>query len=262
VTSAWGSFATVAQAEHLLLATVRVLAIIMVAPVFSTTRYPALTKIGMVVLVAAVIVSTQPPLGEPWGLFPLAFYVGQEFLVGLIIGFCSLVAFVGVQMAATYIGLQAGFRMADIMSPNMPDLVQQQGSALEQVYTVLVVLIFLAVDGHHWIILGIQRSFELVPAGQLALDALAGERLMTLVSGLFTIALSIAAPVMGTLLLLDVALAIISRAVPQVQVFFVGAPLKMVLALVTLIVALPWMAGYIVDRLGRVIDDMVITLVA
>jgi len=67
---------------------------------------------------------------------------------------------------------------------------------------------------------------------------------------------------MGTLLLLDVALAIISRAVPQVQVFFVGAPLKMVLALVTLIVALPWMAGYIVDRLGRVIDDMVITLVA
>jgi len=82
-----------------------------------------------------------------------------------------------------------------------------------------------------------------------------------LASTLFTIALSIAMPIMGTLLLLDVALAIIARAVPQVQVFFVGAPLKMALGLVTLILALPWMAGYMVDRLGRVIDDMVILLV-
>jgi flagellar biosynthesis protein FliR len=262
VTGEWGTFATIAQAEHLLLVTVRVLAITMVAPVFSTTRYPALAKIGLAVLLAGIIVSTQPPLEEPWGLFPLAFLVGQEFLAGLIIGFCSLMAFVGVQMAATYIGLQAGFRMADMMNPNMPDIVQQQGSALEQVYTVLVVLLFLAVDGHHWIIMGIQRSFELVPAGQLALDALAGERLVTLASALFTIALSTSMPLMGTLLLLDVALAIIARAVPQVQVFFVGAPLKMALGLVMLILSLPWMAGYMVDRLGRVIDDMIILLVS
>ena len=252
---------TIAQVAHLLLATVRVLAIIMVAPVFSTSRYPAPVRIGLAVLLAGVIVSAQPPLEEPWGLFPLAFLVGQEILAGLIVGFCSLIAFVGVQMAATYIGLQSGFRMADMVNPNMPDLVQQQGSALEQVYTVLVVLVFLAVDGHHWIIMGIQRSFELVPAGELALDALAGERLVVLASTLFTIALSIAMPIMGTLLLLDVALAIIARAVPQVQVFFVGAPLKMALGLVTLILALPWMAGYMVDRLGRVIDDMVILLV-
>lgn len=253
---------TIAQAEHLLLVAVRVLAIILVAPVLSTTRYPAPAKIGLAVLLAGVIASTLPPLREPLGLFPLAFLVGQEFLAGLIIGFCSLVAFVGVQMAATYIGLQAGFRMADMMNPNMPDLVQQQGSALEQVYTVLVVLVFLAVDGHHWIVMGIQRSFDLVPAGQFALEALAGERLAPLSSALFTIALSIAMPIMGTLLLLDVALAIIARAVPQVQVFFLGAPLKMAVGLATLILALPWMASYMVDRLGRLIDDMVILLVA
>lgn len=252
---------SIAQAEHLLLATARVLAIIMVAPVLSTTRYPALTKIGLAVVLAGIIVSTQPPLEEPLGLFPLAFLVGQEFLTGLVIGFCSLIAFVGVQMAATYIGLQAGYRMADVMSPNMPDIVQQQGSALEQLYTVLVVLLFLAVDGHHWVIMGIQQSFELVPAGQLALDALAGERLIVLTSTIFTIALSISMPIMGTLLLLDVALAIIARAVPQVQVFFVGVPLTMTLGLVTFILSLPWMASYMIDRLGRVIDDMIIVLV-
>ncbi|HHX43207.1 MAG TPA: flagellar biosynthetic protein FliR [Chloroflexi bacterium] len=253
---------TIAQAEHVLLVTVRVLAITMVAPVFSTSRYPAPAKIGLALVVAGIIVPTLPPIEETWGLFPLAFLVGQEFLVGLIIGFCSLIAFVGVQMAATYIGLQAGFRMADMLNPNMPDLVQQQGSSLEQVYTVLVVLVFLAVDGHHWIIMGIQRSFDLAPVGPLALDGLAGERLVTLASTLFTIALSIAMPIMGTLLLLDVALAIIARAVPQVQVFFVGAPVKMALGLVTLILSLPWMASYMVDRLGRVIDDMLIVLVA
>lgn len=253
---------TIAQAEHLLLVAVRILAITMVAPVYSTSRYPAPAKIGLALLLAGVIVSTLPPVDEPWGLFPLAFLAGQEFLAGLMIGFCSLIAFVGVQMAATYIGLQSGFRMGDMMNPNMPDLVQQQGSALEQIYTVLVVLVFLAVDGHHWVILGIQRSFDLLPAGQLALDALAGERLATLASTLFTIALSISMPIMGTLLLLDVALAIIARAVPQVQVFFVGAPLKMALGLVTLILSLPWMAGYMTDRLGRVIDDMLILLVS
>lgn len=262
MTGEWGPFATIAQAQQFLLVAVRVLAILMVAPVFSTTRYPLQTKIGLAMVLAGIIVSVQTPPEAPWSTFPLAFAVGIEFVTGFVIGFCSLIAFIGVQMAATYIGMQSGFRMGDMLSPNMPDLVQQQGSSLEQVYTVLVVLLFLAVDGHHWVILGIERSFELVPPGQLSLGTLAAPRLIELVSSLFTIALSIAMPLMGTLLLLDVALAVISRAVPQVQVFFIGAPVKMALGLVMLVITLPWMAGYIIDKLGDVVDDMVILLVS
>jgi len=87
---------------------------------------------------------------------------------------------------------------------------------------------------------------------------LAFDRLLVLGSMMFNSALFIAMPVLGTQLLVTVALAIISLAVPQVPVIFVGGPLKMGLGIIALMLALPWMAGFIVEKLSRVIDDMLI----
>lgn len=249
---------TIAQAQIYFLVLVRVLMILMIAPILSTGRYPAQVKIGLALFVAAMLMPIQPKPDRTWDALKYAFCVGQEVLTGLLVGFASTITFTGIQMAATYIGLQTGFRMASMLNPNLSDVIQQRGSSLEQIYMIVVVLLFLAIDGHHWVFLGLQRTFELVPAGEFALSPLSLDRLLALMDMMFDTALFLAIPVLATLLLVSIALAIIARAVPQVQVFFLGAPLKMGLGIVTLTLALPWMAVFIVERLSKLVDDMLI----
>jgi len=249
---------SIADAQLFFLVLVRVLAVLMVTPILSTRRYPAQAKIGMALFLTWMLFSVQPKIDEPWEMLTYGIAISHELFTGLLAGFASLVTFVSLQMAATYIGLQSGTRMANMLNPSLSDLVQVQGSALEQLYTMVVVLLFLIVGGHHLVIAGIQRTFTLVPAGQFILSPFAFDRLMLLMGMMFNTALYISMPVLGTQLLVSLALAIISRVVPQVPVIFLGAPLKMGLGILTLMLALPWMAGFIIDKVSRVADDVLI----
>ncbi len=249
---------SVADAQLFFLMLVRVLAITMVTPVLSTRRYPAQAKIGLALFLTWILFPVQPRPDQPWEVLSYCLAVSQELVTGLLAGFASLATFAGLQMAGTYIGLQSGIRMANMLNPRLSDIVQVQGSALEQIYAMVVVLLFFLVGGLHLVILGIQQTFQIVPAGQFALSPLALDRLLVLGSMMFNSALFIAMPVLATQLLVSVALAIISRVVPQVPVIFVGGPLKIGLGIITLMLALPWMASFIVQKLSRMIDDMLI----
>lgn len=249
---------TVAQAQVFFLVLVRVLMILMIAPILGTGRFPAQVRIGLALFLAAMLLPIQPQREQAWEALRFGVCVGQEVVTGLMVGFASTIAFTGVQMAATFIGLQSGFRMASMLNPNLSDVIQQRGSSLEQIYTILVVMLFLTVDGHHWVLVGIQRTFQLVPAGEFALSPFSLDRLLALTGMMFDTALFLAIPVLGTLLLVSLALAIVARAVPQVQVVFLGAPLKMGLGMLTLGFAIPWMAVFIVERFSRLVDDMLI----
>ena len=249
---------SIADAQQFFLMLVRVLAITMVTPVLSTGRYPVQVKIGLAFFLTWILFPVQPRLDESWETLAYCVAISRELLTGLLAGFGSLLTFVAIQMAATFIGLQSGMRMASMLNPKLSDIVQVEGSALEQLYSLVVVLLFFVVGGHHLVILGIQRTFDMVPAGQFALSALAFDRLMELTGMMFNAALFIAMPVLATQLLVSLALAIISRVVPQVPVIFVGAPLKIGLGTITLMLALPWMASFIVNKLSQVIDDMLI----
>jgi len=249
---------TVFSLQQLFLILVRVLTVIMLMPVIGTRRCPAVVKVGLALGVSAMLWAVRPRSGQAFSVFALAAATAQELLLGLVTGFAARLTFTGLEMAATYLGLQSGLRMATQLGTGAADVFQDSGSALEQIYLAALALTFLAVDGHHWIILGLDRTLTLVPVGQFALSPLAPERLMTVFAASVTTALSLALPIMGTLLLTDLSLGIVARAVPQVNVFLVGAPLKIALAIAGMALALPWTVNYIADKFTHLFDEMLL----
>jgi flagellar biosynthetic protein FliR len=179
--------------------------------------------------------------------------VAQEVFAGALIGFASSLVFAAITMAASLMGVQIGFSAASLFDP----LTASPTGALEQFYSLLSMVLFLSINGHHWLILALTRTFSLMPLGTFALDELTIERLVVLTNATFVAAVRIALPVAGALLLTDVGLGLIARAVPQVQVFFLGMPLKMGLGFVvlafTLIYTLPLLRELLQDASNQML---------
>jgi flagellar biosynthetic protein FliR len=271
---------------------VRILAVLMTAPIFSSRSVPSLAKIGFAGLLALTLApmpADRSPLGNgssflitgqplwaasqplraasqplwaasqvgsslstwPGGLLAFLLIIAQEVIVGVLVGFVSNLVFVAVGMAASMMGLQIGFRAANLFDP----FTTASSSALEQFYTLLAVALFLTINGHHWLIRALARTFDVAPLGTFALSSVTIERLVALTGETFVAATRIALPVMGALLLADLGLGLVARAVPQIQVFFLGMPLKMglgILALaLTLVLTLPLVKELLGDAVGN-----------
>ncbi len=247
------------QLLSLFLIFVRVLAILMTAPIFSQRSIPAPAKIGLAALLSLLLLPVAlPPAGGissplPQDLPRFLLVVAQEILIGVLIGFVSNLVFVALDMAAKMMGLQIGFQAGNLFDP----LSNAPSTALEQFYTLLALLLFLAINGHHWLIAALARTFEIAPLGTFVMTRLTIERLMVLTNETFIAATRIALPVMGTLLLADLGLGLVARAVPQVQVFFLGLPLKMGLGLIvlalTMIITLPLVKDLLANMVTNVL---------
>jgi flagellar biosynthetic protein FliR len=157
-------------------------------------------------------------------------------------------------MAAKMMGLQIGFQAANLFDP----MSSAPSSALEQFYTLLALMLFLAINGHHWLIVALARTFEIAPLGAFVLTRFTIERLMVLTNETFITAIRIALPVIGTLLLADLGLGLVARAVPQVQVFFLGLPLKMGLGLLVLALTMVVTLPLVKDLLGNMVTNMLV----
>lgn len=226
---------------NLFLIFVRILAVLMTAPVFNNRSIPTVAKIGFAGLLSLILQPILETGGVGQGMadvptevpgFLLA--LAQEILVGVVIGFVSNLVFVAIGVAANIMSLQVGFRTANLFNP----LIDTSSSALEQFYTLMAIAIFFTIDGHHWFLRAIIRTFDMAPIGSFVLDNVTIEQLINLTNEIFVTATRIALPVIGTLLLTDLGLGLIARTVPQIQVFFLGLPLKIGLGLVTLIITL------------------------
>lgn len=246
------------QLQSLFLIFVRVLAILMIAPVFSQRSIPTPAKIGLAALLSLLFLpgvmpqssSAAAPLPQDLPRFLLV--VAQEILIGVLIGFVSNLVFVALDMAAKMMGLQIGFQAANLFDPmsNIPS------TALEQFYTLLALLLFLAINGHHWLIAALARTFEIAPPGTFELTRLTTERLMALTNETFVAAIRIALPVTAALLLADLGLGLVARAVPQVQVFFLGLPLKMGLGFVVLALTMVITLPLVKDLLANMVTNI------
>lgn len=217
---------------RLFLIFIRVLSILMTAPIFSHRSMPTVAKIGLAGLVAFLLLPLQKnnSASTLTSFMPFLLVIAQEVLVGVLIGFVSNLIFMAVDIAAKMMGLQIGFQTANLFDPmsNIPT------SALEQLYILLVMILFLTINGHHWLITALTQTFVVIPVGTFVLSSLTVERLISLTSNTFIIGVRLALPVTGTLLLADLGLGLVARAVPQVQVFFLGLPVKLGLGFIVI----------------------------
>ena len=152
-----------------------------------------------------------------------------------------------IQTAGEYVSTGGGFAAGRVMNPAF----DSASTALDQLYLILASLIFLTLNGHHLVLLGLAGTFRALPvAGPLPTFSL--ERLLMLSQSLLTAGLTLALPVLAASLMADLTLGLLARVAPQIQVFFLEGPLKVAIVMVTLIASL----GVIVPGLTVLVRDI------
>lgn len=239
------------QVIGFMLVVARLSGLFLIAPVFSSKMIPARIKMMVLLALAAtitpIVMSDAPAV--PSGIFDLVLAIGMESIIGFAIGFSVAIVFSAVQVGASLIDTSIGFSMANIIDP----LNNAQASVLGSFYSLVATLAFLSVNGHHWLLAGFTRSYDTVALGAMPAFEATMANLFREFAQLFTLAFQIAAPVLVTLLLVDCVLGIVARVVPQMNVFFVGIPLKIGVGLIAVIITLPTFTGFLETRVSDVI---------
>ena len=177
----------------------------------------------------------------------------REAMLGLTIGFICTLFFVAIETAGHFVDAQSGFAFAASVDPSTGNNV----SVASKFHNMLAMLLFFAINAHHVVIRGLADSFLIAPVGQFNLSPSVANGALTLFSALFVVSLRISAPIFAALFLADVALAMVSRVVPQMNVFIVGLPFKLGLALLGLLIAIPYISSSSQNLFGDVYKQIV-----
>lgn len=244
-----------AQWQLTLLIFARISSFVAVGPIFGLRHVPPLLKAGsaliLAILVAPVVVTAQGTVADV-GTFILALL--GEVLVGLALGYVATLIFNAIRVAGQLVDLQTGLAMADLLDPETG----AGTSILGEFFYLLGLLLLLQMDGHHGLLRALADSFTLVPPGAAAWQGTLAQEMARIFAGMFALAFRLAAPLVAVLVVSDVALALVARTVPQLNVFMLGFPLKAGLGLAVLVVVLPLLAGAFGQVFGLMERDMVL----
>ncbi|MBT9175958.1 MAG: hypothetical protein DDT20_00260 [Firmicutes bacterium] len=223
---------------QLLLVLARVLSFLTSAPLFNRRQIPALSKIGLgVMLSLIVVVGGGVPVERDFGVFVSAIVL--EVATGLAAGLVANWLFASFQMGGALMDQQAGFGMAAIFDPTTFG----QVSLLSNLFLSLSLLLFLELNGHHLALLALLRSFAVVPAGSAVLGANWAQVVLAVLAGAMSLTLRLAAPVLAVLAITDITLGMLGRAVPQLNVLMLALPVKAGVALLVLAAVSPLILG-------------------
>ncbi|UOQ43041.1 flagellar type III secretion system protein FliR [Halobacillus salinarum] len=218
-----------------LLILIRITAFFVSLPLFSYRNIPTRYKIGLSFFLALIMYYTvELPSIELNGDYFLLLL--KEASVGLSVGVLAYIVLASVQIAGGFIDFQMGFAIANVIDPQTG----AQSPLIGQYLYIVTLLFILTVNGHHLIIDGVFYSYQMIPLDHyLPLsDGQWIEYVIHTFNKMFVIAFLMAAPIVGCLFLVDIALGIIARTVPQLNVFVVGLPLKIFIGLSVLVIAM------------------------
>jgi flagellar biosynthetic protein FliR len=229
-----------------------------VAPLFSSKMIPLRAR-GVAAVALAVGLSPIALKGGakvPVDALSLAGLIGKEALVGFAFAFAIAVLFAAVSIAGSFLDTLVGFSYGGLVDP----VNGNQSSVLAQLYSLVSVMIFIAIGGDTWVIEGLAKTYDLVGLTQMpALGALVGGAQHTF-STVFLSAVEIAAPVLIALIITDAGFGVVSRVMPQLNVFAVGFPAKILVSFVIVGASLPFVAGWIGDELQQSVLQALQTL--
>jgi flagellar biosynthetic protein FliR len=221
----------------------------LVAPVYGGAYAPLLLKVGFTATVGLSLIPIVP-LPETLGPASLALVVLREALVGLALGFAIRVLVAGAEFAGHLAGFQLGFTYASVVDPQSG----VRNGVLSALYGTLAILIFFAVDAHHDLLRALVRSFEVVPVGTGGIGAALGTLVMQLLGLMFVLGAQLAAPVIIVLLLTELALGLLSRAAPTLNLMQQGFPIRLIVGLLALVSMVQVAPGVIVRAIPEVFE--------
>ena len=215
----------------------RISSCLVLMPIFGSKLVPAPTKALLslvVVFVLFPVLKSSQVLPHTWkdDLFLLAL---REIFVGVLLGFLTRFIFMGVEVAGQILSLTMGLSAVQLINPTF----SESSTIMEQFETVLATLLFLALNGHHFLFEALFHSFQLAPIGVLSLSQHALAETNSLVQEVFIIGIKLAGPMIAVTLFLNIALGIVGRAVPQINVFIISFPINILVGLFVFMVSIP-----------------------
>ena len=249
---------TVDTIETFLLMFVRVVTLLALFPIFGAWAMPPQLKVGLALIITVILFTTS--LGGPIVRVPentpvamLIFLIVKEAVVGLAVGYTTVFLFAAVHFAARLVDTEMGFGMVDLIDPFSDEPVTTMGQMWIIVFTIFLLLI----NGHYFFLISIQKSFEIIPVLGVHIEA---GRLAAQFSGmvgqLFVLALKMSAPVYVALILTEMALGVVARTVPQINIFFVGLPMKILVGIGTAMIVFPMIGGLFRKIFEGLIQDI------
>ena len=221
---------------------VRILALFSSAPLLYHRAVPHRLKLGLAALITMIVAPALPALapgGDP------AWLLAQQLLIGLAIGLGLQMIFAAFAVAGDLLGLQMGLSFASFIDPQNASSSPLIGSLLGLIAT----LVFLALNGHLLMIAGIAESFRTLPVGAGGPAAADWKSLALIGEEMFRVGLHIALPVLATMLILNLALGVLARAAPQLNIFAVGFPATILIGLLALALMVPLMGPFLDNAL-------------
>ena len=216
----------------------RILALIASAPVIGNQQFPMTAKIGLAVVISVLVAPSLPPVPDiaPDSAYAMLLLT-REILLGVGMGLAMRVVFAAVNMAGDVIGMQMGLGFAQFFDPSSSAQVPVVGQFLN----LLATLVFLSINGHLTMIATLIDSFRTVPP-DAALSSAAGALALVKWGGMiFSAAVPLSLPLIATLLITNSALAVLTRASPQLNILAIGFPFTLFVGFFALLLTLPYM---------------------
>ncbi len=216
---------------------IRVTSVFIISPVFGRKNTPNIFKICFAVFISIIILPTVDTtiLNEPLHTIEYVIIVFNEFIIGLILGFITYMTFSMLYIAGQIIDMEMGFGMVNVIDPQS----NIQIPVIANFYNTIAMLLFLTLNGHHMIVSAVFYSYNILPIGSGIIIETISNDFIRMFADMFTIGFKIAGPVIFVIFITNIALGILARTVPQINIFVLGLPIKIIIGLVVLILITP-----------------------
>jgi len=222
---------------------VRLTGLMLFAPFFSSTVIPARIK---AILVFACTFLLYPVIAKdfvPPSISTLPWMICTELLVGASIGIATNIVFEAAQLAGQVLGIQMGYSLVNILDPQT----QVDTPVVAMFYQSIVLLLFLNMDVHYWLLYSFGNSYRYVPPGTVHIGTVFTWTVLKIVGQIFALGVQIAAPVLAATIAADIILGFLGKASPHMPLMLLGPPVKSLLGIFILISTL----RYWPDLFGR-----------
>jgi flagellar biosynthesis protein FliR len=232
---------------------VRAGALLAVFPLFSSQNFPIQVRLALGASLAFLVAPTLPPAPVAGlSLGANITLIAGEVGIGLVLGFASRMVFYAIDFAGGIIATEIGLTF----SPNMNPFSNAQQDSPGLVLYFLAAMLMLSLDLHHWLLVAFQRTYQFLPIGHAGLREALLEDILRRSSGIFLLAIQLAAPIIAVSFLMSLIFSVLGRAVPQMNVFVESFSFRLLIGLGVFGLTLNLMAQHLLNYLRRLPDDL------
>ncbi len=237
--------------EIFLIVLVRVSGIFVISPFFSSQNISNTVKVGLTVFISVIMTLMLDIELKALEISPIILVI-KELITGMIIGFICYLFFSTFYTLGQIVDMSMGFGMVNVVDPQNRIQVPLMGNF----YYFLALYILLGINGHHVIIRALADSYKFIPIGTFDLSKNIAFFLIEILAKTFAIGFMLSTPIIISIFLLDLVLGILVRTIPQMNVFVVGLPLKILIGLFVIIITVP-IFNSIVSNLINIMSDRI-----